>query len=284
MKLILKACFWALRPKQWVKNILLFVAPFAAGKLLLSEIATVCFGFCAFSVASSLGYIFNDISDMEIDKLHPKKRQRPFASGLLSARYGIFLASLLSLILICALLFLPDSFSFVVFVYLLNTLLYSKFFKFVPVVEMFSVAFGFILRLISGALILNLEISEWFLIVGGFGALFIVSAKRLAELRQMSDREVREVVRSYSHEFLHLSLSVSISVSVTAYCFWAFNQDANPFWYQLSVFPFVMSLFRYRWMSETTLVEIPEDAILSDTSIVVLSVCLIFFLSVGIYL
>ena len=273
----------ALRPKQWVKNLLLFVAPFAAGARINSEYLTLLLGFFAFSIASSIGYIINDINDVEIDRMHPKKRSRPFASGALEIKSGFLLIISLLPFLIFAILKLPNAFNLVLFLYMLNTLLYTKFLKRIAVVEMFSVAFGFVLRLIAGALVMGLGISEWFLIVGGFGALFIVSSKRLAELKQIDTREVRKVVREYSAEFLTSSTSISVAVTLTAYCFWAFNQTLDPFWFQISVIPFVMGLFRYQWLSERLIVETPEDAILSDKPLMSLSLSLVLVLGIGIY-
>ena len=283
MDTILKSSISALRPKQWVKNLLLFVAPFAAGTQINSDFLLLLLGVLAFSIASSIGYIINDINDIEIDRIHPKKSSRPIASGTLEIKSGYLLIISLLLVLPFAVLNLPNAFKLVLLIYMLNTLIYTKFLKRIAVVELFSVAFGFVLRLIAGALVMGLEISEWFLIVGGFGALFIVSSKRLAELRQIDTREVRKVVREYSAEFLTSSTSISIAVSLTAYCLWAFNQTLDPFWYQISVIPFVMGFFRYQWLSERLIVETPEDAILSDKPLISLFLSLVLVLGIGIY-
>ncbi len=275
--------FLALRPKQWIKNLLVFVAPFAAGAGIDSDLWLAVFGFCAFSLAASIGYIVNDLHDLEIDRKHPKKRTRPFASGSLSFNAGITILFLLILVLGILITSLSFEFNIVLFIYLANTFLYTKFIKHQPVIEMFAVAFGFILRLISGALVMNLLISQWFLIVGGFGALFIVSAKRLAELKQRDGQAVRRVIHSYSPDFLYSCTSISIAVSVTGYCFWAFSQSENTLWYEISVIPFVMALFQYRWISEQPVAEAPEDAFLGDKVIVVLTVLLVLTLAMAIY-
>ena len=283
MDTVLKSSISALRPKQWIKNLLLFVAPFAAGTQMNSDFLLLLLGVFTFSIASSIGYIINDINDIDLDRIHPKKRSRPFASGNLKIKSGYLLIITLLLILYFAVLNLPNAFKLILLIYMLNTLIYTKFLKKIAVVEMFSVAFGFVLRLIAGALVMELAISEWFLIVGGFGALFIVSSKRLAELRQIDTREVRKVVREYSPEFLSSSTSVSVAVSLTAYCFWAFNQALDPIWYQISVIPFVMGLFRYQWLSERHIVETPEDVILSDKPLIILFLILVLALGIGLY-
>ncbi len=283
MKKSIHASVFALRPKQWVKNLLLFVAPFAAGGIATQEIFFSIVGFLAFSIASSVGYILNDLRDIENDQKHPKKKSRPFASGILTVRAGFLIVGVLVLILLPLLFHLPRPFTVVVIIYTLNTLLYTRFLKYVPVLEMFAVAFGFVLRLIAGGLVVNLAISEWFLLVGGFGALFVVAEKRLAEKKQADSREVRQVVKDYTPEFLYSSTAISVAICVTSYCFWAFRQSINPFWFQLSVIPFVMALFQYRWLSERDGIEAPEDAILRDFPLLILALLCVISLSIGIY-
>ena len=234
-------------------------------------------------MSSSIGYILNDLSDMESDRKHSKKKLRPFASEILSVRIGFLIIGVLVLILFLLLSQLPNRFTLVVFIYTLNTLIYTRFLKQVPVLEMFVVAFGFVLRLIAGGVVTNLAISEWFLLVGGFGALFVVAEKRLAEKKQADSQDVRHVVKNYTTEFLYLSTAISVAVCVTSYSFWAFRQTINPFWFQISVIPFVMALFQYRWISERDGIEAPEDAILSDLPLLILALLCVISLSIGIY-
>lgn len=278
-----KITFRALRIKQWVKNLLVFVAPFAAGVGFTENLIAAVIAFLAFSLASSIGYIVNDINDVELDRTHPEKRNRPFASGDLSIRSGYFLLILLALLLPITLVNLPHMFKIILALYLLNTYTYTKVLKNIPVVELFSVAIGFVLRLIAGGVVLNLAISEWFLIVGGFGALFVVTSKRLGERKHSGRREVRKVVVEYTINFLNLCAAVSVSICLTAYCFWAFSQKADLFWHQISVIPFVMTLFRFLWLSEGESIEAPEDVILGDWPLVVLLLCTMLSLTIAIY-
>jgi len=261
----------------------LFVAPFSAGIQAIPDLAKVLLGFFIFCLVSSMGYIFNDMMDVEIDKTHPMKKSRPFASGALSENNGYSLVLLLGIVATLGLILLPKLFGLVVLVYLLNTILYTKFFKYMPVVEMFIIAIGFVLRLVSGALILDLYISEWFLIVGGFGALFIVSTKRLAELRKGKSQIVRSVINEYSPEFLISVVNVSIAVCVTSYCYWAFSQPIAGLWYQMSVIPFVMGVFRYLWISERQMIEAPEDAFTRDKNLILMSFVHVLILFAVIY-
>jgi decaprenyl-phosphate phosphoribosyltransferase len=190
---------------------------------------------------------------------------------------------LLLVFLVLLLLAFTPKFALVVYLYLFNSVLYTKFFKSYPVLEMFLVAVGFVLRLIAGALALNLALSEWFLIVGGFGALYIVSIKRLAELKQENLREVRKVINSYSSDFLNFVAYSSSSVTLTSYCLWAFDQVSKPFWYQISVLPFMIALFRFGWISDRKSIEVPEDTILHDRPMLFSSTVLIATLSIAVF-
>jgi decaprenyl-phosphate phosphoribosyltransferase len=272
-----------MRPKQWIKNFLLFVAPFSAGIEFGDKTLILFLGFVTFSFAASFGYIVNDLVDFEIDRHHPTKSLRPFASGALSRNSGVLMLTFLTIGIGILFLFLPLKFNLLVIIYVVNTFVYTIHLKKVPVVELFVVASGFVLRLISGAVILDLVVSEWFLIVGGFGALFIVITKRLAELRMENLREVRIVTKSYSVEFLQSSAAISIAVSVSAYAFWAFSHSINPFLYQLTLLPFVMATFRYLWMGDNKNVETPEDAIFSDKILLAFGAIFLLILTMAVY-
>jgi len=284
MKTKAKNLFSTLRPKQWVKNLLLLIAPFfSAGIELGSNLGLLFLGLISFSIASSFGYIINDFTDLQIDRKHPVKKLRPLASGAISFRAGYVLLGYLAVLLFVFFLVLPIKFVCILIVYLLNTYLYTRYVKLIPVLELFSVSLGFVLRLIAGGLLLGLPISEWFVIVGGFGATFIVASKRLAEKRESDTREVRKVLDRYSSEFLNSVATTSLSVCLTAYCFWAFSHQFNEIWYQTTIVPFTVGLFRYRWLSEGSIVEAPEDAFLHDKWLL-LSTCLIAFaLSIAVY-
>jgi decaprenyl-phosphate phosphoribosyltransferase len=283
VKTTLKASFSALRPKQWIKNVLLFVAPFAAGVSIDESILKSFLAFIVFSVASSIGYIINDLHDLDADRKHAVKRSRSFASGALSFVSGVNLIIFLLGLLLALTINMPSKFNFCVLLYIFNTLVYSLFFKKVPVIEIFLVALGFVLRLVAGALVLNLAISEWFLIVGGFGAFFVVAQKRLAELKNTPFNHVRSVVNSYNTDFLNFVSSISVAVCLTGYSFWAFTQESNSIWYQISILPFSISLFRYKWISDFVDVEAPEDAILQDRVMLSLFAFSILPLAIAIY-
>lgn len=283
MSLLLQSCWLALRPKQYLKNLLLFVAPFTAGVNVFSEVLLCFLGFVIFSFASSLGYVMNDLVDVELDRLHPQKRLRPFASGALDSRVGVTLIVVLFFVVFFSLWITPLYFGLIVAIYIFNTFIYTFYFKFVPVIELFSVAAGFMLRLIAGAVIIDLYISEWFMIVGGFGALFIVSLKRLSEFGRKDYNEVRSTVHLYTSHFLFLIISVSMALSICGYTFWAFSNSNHEVLYQLSIIPFVIGFFQFLWVAEKSDAEIPEEIFFKNRPLILLGISFLILLGTAIY-
>jgi decaprenyl-phosphate phosphoribosyltransferase len=228
----------AIRIRQWIKNLLLLGAPIgAAVQPSVANLSIVLKGVVAFCLISSVGYILNDWIDKENDRTHSKKKLRPFAAGRLNG----FHASLLA---ICLLLFsflfafnLPRLFLVWLGIYAISTASYSLNFKQKPVIELLSVAFGFLVRCLAGAALFEVYVSQWFLIVAGFGSLFLISSKRLAELKSYTDNQTRAVITRYSEQFLSAVISVSITITIMAYALWAFEVVGNNVWGKLSIFP-----------------------------------------------
>ena len=273
-----------IRTGQWAKNLLLIFAPLAAGlELSLNNLRNALFGFLAFSLISSLGYIFNDIKDKKIDCTHPIKRKRPFAANLITLNQIIILALFLMFLLLCLTLTLPYKFNLVLAIYLLNSCLYTMWGKNLPLFEIFQVAAGFILRLIAGALMFDLDISKWFLIVGGFGAIMIVAAKRLQELPLKQQDIGRKVLGSYSEQYLRSVIIISVTISISSYYFWAFDQIANLFWFQVSVIPFTLIFFKFLHTSEKPIAEFPERVLFEDKAFLVLGLINTLILMKAIY-
>jgi decaprenyl-phosphate phosphoribosyltransferase len=258
-----------LRPQQWVKNLLVFAAPLAAGGILHGNTLSQAFiAFVAFSFASSVGYIVNDLKDIERDKKNPKKSKRPLASGSIST------AQAMAVLVLCALLggvaagALPLFFQFTLFCYLALTLSYSFGLKHQPVIELLIVALGFVMRAIGGGVATNTPISKWFLVVTTFGSLVIVTAKRLAEAESLVNVDVRPVIREYPLSFLRFVLAVSASVTLTGYSLWAFSLPESKPYAQISLLPVCLALFRYVWLVEKGEGEAPEDLLLHDVTLV----------------
>jgi decaprenyl-phosphate phosphoribosyltransferase len=273
-----------IRTGQWAKNLLLIFAPLAAGlELSLGNLRNAFLGFLAFSLISSLGYIFNDINDKKIDADHPIKRNRPLAASQISLIQVLILALILAFLVICLTFVLPDRFNLVLIIYLLNSCLYTMWGKHLPLFEIFQVAAGFILRLIAGALMFDLDISKWFLIVGGFGALMIVAAKRLQELPLKQQGTGRKVLESYSEQYLRSIIIVSVTISISSYYFWAFDQIANHIWFQVSVIPFTLIFFKFLHISEKAIAEFPERVLFEEKTFLALGLINTLILMKAIY-
>ncbi len=189
------------RPKQWVKNLLLFAPLFFAGKLFdISLLLTVSVAFVSLSLLASAGYALNDIKDRASDAVHPTKYKRPVASGIVSVRSASYFATLLFIASVALSLFVPAVLPWVL-AYAGLSLLYSFFLKHVPVVEMLSIAAFFLIRIEAGGVVAGVPVSNWLVLVTFFAAFFVASCKRYAESLHESKR-TRAVVRVYSRFFI----------------------------------------------------------------------------------
>lgn len=262
---IISPLVMTLRPKQWAKNVLVFAAPVAAGKIFHGDTFLKTFlAFLAFCFISSVGYIVNDIQDLERDRRNPKKSKRPLASGRVTRIQALYVLAFCALIGTIAASTLALSFQVVLLLYLVTTLSYSFGLKHQPVVELMVVALGFVFRAIAGGAATGTPISRWFLVVTSFGSLVVVVAKRLAEAESLADVDVRPVIREYPLPFLRFVLGVSAAVTLTGYSLWAFSLPESRHFGQMSLLPLCLGLFRYVWLVEKGFGEVPEDLLLHD--------------------
>lgn len=261
----------ALRPKQWLKNVLVFAAPVAAGVIREGDVlAETAAAFAAFCLVSSGTYLLNDAVDVESDRLHPTKRHRPIASGSVP----LAVAYPLAFVLIAGALVLgfltARNLGLTLVAYLVLTLSYSLRLKQVPILDIIAVAAGFVLRAVAGGAATGVPISEWFFIVTSFGALFMVSGKRESEAAELGidAAGVRATLGVYSAGFLAYLRAVSSGVVLVAYCLWAFSSaDLTPdvgVWYQLSILPFAVAILRYALLVDQGKGAEPENLVLSD--------------------
>ncbi len=277
------------RPKQWVKNVLVFAAPAAAG--VLSEgpaIFDTLVAFVAFCLAASGTYFLNDAFDVEADRLHAKKRFRPIAAGDLPVRTAQITGVLL---IICgiAIGFLTGwKLPIVITTYIIFTTTYSAWLKHVAVVDLGMVAAGFVLRLIAGAVAVDVPISVWFFIVGSFGSLFMVAGKRHAEFMELGVERAghRATLSEYSLEYLGYVRSVASGVAMVGYCLWAFEKSAGQAgvpWYELSIVPFVLAILRYALLVERGEGGAPEEIVLHDRPLQVMGALWAVTVGIGLY-
>jgi decaprenyl-phosphate phosphoribosyltransferase len=279
------------RPKQWVKNILVLAAPGAAGLLTHVHPLLVTLGTLGiFCLVSSGAYLINDARDVEADRLHPVKSQRPVAAGAISApaawATGIgFLGSGIGLSFALA---GPDLTS-VVGAYVAITLAYSLWLKHEAVLDLAAVAAGFLLRAVAGGVAVGVPLSHWFLIVASFGSLFMVAGKRSAEHQELGlgRGAHRATLGTYSLGFLRYVRSLSSAVAIAAYCLWAFEK-AGPaghaaVWFEVSIAPFVVAILRYALALEAGQGGAPEDVVLGDPALLILGLLWVLFFALGVY-
>ncbi len=269
----------AVRPKQWIKNVLVAAAPLAAGSLFDGQTPRkVLVAFVAFCLASGAGYLVNDLVDVEADRHHPTKKYRPMASGEISPRSAVAAAVVLAAAAMALGLTLgAPRLALVLGVYLAVTISYSLGIKTQPVFELAAVASGFVLRAIAGAAVTGLPLTQWFLLVASFGSLFMVAGKRSAELKAAQDdgAEARPSVTLYSASYLNFVWSVSAAGAIFAYALWSFEVGATSgqvSWAQVSVAPFVLAILRYAVDIDRGRASSPEDVVLRDRGLQVLGV------------
>lgn len=279
----------ACRPKQWAKNVLVFVAPAAAGVLDEAyRIRLTVVGFVAFCLVSSATYLLNDVLDVESDRKHPTKRFRPIASGDLP----VGLAVAMSIVLFVAGVLIAWSANttlvLIVTLYVVLTTAYSFVFKKISILDLVILSSGFILRLLAGAYAAEVEVSDWFLLISLFGSMFIAAAKRYAEKQELGDRaaELRPTLGVYSLEYLSFIRNVSVAALVMSYCLWAVERagvdHASP-WAQLSIIPFLIAILRYALLVDQGKGSAPEDVILHDRQMQVMGLLWMMTLGLTVY-
>ena len=280
------------RPKQWAKNVLVFAAPAAAGVLDNREWAfDALVAFVTFCLAAAGTYYVNDARDVEADRMHPKKRRRPVASGLVPVAVAYAGGALLLVASLALALTVNGNLALAVGGYIVLTTAYSSVLKHVAVVDLVAVAAGFVLRAVAGAAATEVPISDWFFIVTSFGALFMISGKRAAEASEMGDdaTEFRAVLAAYSPTYTAYLRSVSSGAVLVAYCLWAFEKaetvaEASTLpWYQLSILPFVMAVLRYALVLDQGRGSAPEEIVLGDRALQLIGVAWAIVFAIGVY-
>jgi decaprenyl-phosphate phosphoribosyltransferase len=278
------------RPRQWLKNVLVFGAPAAAGQLthrtaLLYSLAA----FVIFCLAASGTYCLNDVVDREADRRHPVKRHRPVASGEVSVRLAVMIGGvLLAAALAGSAAINRPRLALVVAIYVGVTVAYSVWLKHEPILDLGAVAAGFVLRAIAGGVATRVPLSNWFIIVASFGSLFMVAGKREAEVMLLGHEgeSHRATLGAYTANFLRHVRSVASAVAMTAYCLWAFEKahgSSGAIWFELSIVPFVLGVLRYALLVDAGHGGAPEDVVLGDRTLQGLAVCLGVLFAVGVY-
>ena len=262
----------AARPHQWVKNLLVFAAPGAAGVLDQADsLGKATLMFVAFCLGASGTYFWNDVLDIEADRAHPTKSMRPIAAGQVSLGLARTMGVVLPLVAL-GVATLTGRWQPIAAVgaYMVITLSYSAVWKHVAVLDLVAIASGFVLRAAGGALAVDVPMSSWFVLVTTFGSLFIVTGKRYAEAKELGDgaHAVRSTLGEYSEGFLRFMLAVNCGGALVSYCMWAFEtkelSGSELPWYELSIVPMLTALFRYALVLDQGHGAAPEEVFHND--------------------
>jgi len=257
-----------MRPYQWVKNIIIFFPLFFSKKLLeLEAFILSSTAFMCFILASSIIYIFNDICDINYDKKHPKKKFRPLANNDLKIRDAYFLIALLSFLLSVLLKFNTVILNNVIFFFLLN-ISYSIYLKNIVIVDLVTVSLSYVVRIMAGCIIINVELSPWLLICIFYSSLFLISFKRVAEMK-ISGFKSRLILNKYKKEILLKIIDLSLVCSVIFYSLYTVLINPNLMY---TIILILIGFFRYYYLYYSIKIfeDSPVKIIFSDKPIIIL--------------
>jgi len=276
-----------LRPKQWIKNLIIFAAIIFSGKLFeLDFLYTTVIGFILFCGISSSIYILNDIIDLERDKLHYKKRYRPIAAGNVSITVAVMVAICLSLVSFIGAYYINLSFFLTVVSYFLLTISYTFVLKNIIILDVMAIATGFLLRAIAGAYLISEYLSNYLIICTTMLALFLVLNKRLSEKRlsNVNNQKTRKILDSYSIDMIDKMLAVVTPSILISYILFSLDKKHSQFFIITTVFV-IYGIFRYFYIADKTdLAESPEYALLHDYPLLINVVLWIITCTVLVYI
>lgn len=259
-----------MRVKHYVKNLSIFIPLFFNKNIFdpykLSKGIT---GFILFCLISSSVYIFNDICDMEKDRMHLEKKKRPIASGKINKTQALVLMSSLILIpVIISLIFLPKQSIAFLATYILLNVIYSMGIKNYPIVDVVILASGFVIRVLYGGVLTGVEISKWLYLVIVTGSLFMGLGKRRNELRQQNC--TREVLKYYNEAFLDKNMYVTFTLVIVFYALWTIEFPNTMMTWTVPLF--IIILMKYSYDIEGNSDGDPVEVILFDKILIMLSI------------
>jgi 4-hydroxybenzoate polyprenyltransferase len=245
----------SLRPRQWAKNLLVFAGLLFGLRLFDPNAVGRAFAaFGVFCVLSGVVYLINDIADRDVDRQHPHKSQRPIASGALSVPAAVTSAIGLGVVALLGAFVLGPRFFIIAALYLALLALYSGLLKHIVIIDVLTIAVGFVLRAVAGAVAVNVDISHWLLVCTTLLALFISLAKRRHELLLLADGAAghRPILGEYTPYLLDQMIAVVTASTLIAYIFYTISpeteQKFGTHWLGLTI-PFPLyGIFRYLYL------------------------------------
>lgn len=300
-KNLLDGMIKALRPKQWVKNVLVIAAPLAAGNEIMDSgrsIGTltvdILVAFVAFCLAASSIYLINDARDVEADRAHPTKRFRPIAAGVLPVSMAYIMAVALIIGSIAVSWFASEGpgLAIVVAVYIALQLGYCFGLKHQPVIDIALVSSGFMLRAMAGGVAANINLSQWFLLVAAFGSLFMAAGKRYAELllAERTGKKIRKSLQGHTATYLRFVWTLAATAVVLSYALWGFEMGRTPgtsstsaIWYEISMVPFTVAILRFAADVDRGDAGSPDEIALKDRPLQALAVLWLLSIAIAVY-
>jgi len=246
--------FKALRPDQWIKNIILFAALIFAGQLQnRTSFLLSIFAFVAFCLVSSAVYLLNDIIDRENDQLHPQKKLRPIASGRLSVKFASMIIFVLLVLCLVVSIRLPAGFGLIIVAYFLLNVAYSLKLKKIVIIDVLTISIGFVLRAYAGGIAIDVPVSQWLVLCTMLLALFLAVSKRRHELILLGNNSThRASLMEYSIPFLDQIIAIVTTSTLVLYIFYCLSPEVKAklgvSHLELSI-PFVIyGIFRYLYL------------------------------------
>ena len=220
MRIDWKNIIFLLRPNQYIKNIFIFLPLFFSLKIIeLNLFLNATIAFIAFSLISSAVYIFNDFHDIKEDRLHPKKKSRPLASGTITKSQSIGIMVVFFLLGFGLAYIIHISVSMIVLAYAAMNIIYTLYLKKVAIIDVTIIAFGFVMRIFVGSYSTDVPLSKWIIIMTFLLALFIVLAKRRDDvlIHLNTGNKMRKVVNNYNLQFIDTTLAIMAAVVIVTY-------------------------------------------------------------------
>ena len=268
--------FRALRPRQWTKNIILFAGIVFGQKFFHLDLICISLAaFIDFCLLASSVYIINDIEDIETDRLHPIKKERPIASGKISIGSAWVLALILAVVSLTAAYFINHNYFILALSYFIGMIFYSHFLKHMVIIDLIIIAGGFVLRAVAGAVVVGVTISSWLLVCATFIALFLVLSKRRHEVILLGDnaKNHRKILEEYGDKFLDQMIAIVTACTLMAYMLYTVDPvtvkkfDTHNL---ILTSPFVLfGIFRYLYLVyQKDKGGHPEQVLLSDPPLI----------------
>lgn len=255
--------FISLRPKQWFKNVFVLAALFFSLEFL-DPVSVVRAGvaFVIFCMVASSLYLVNDISDREEDRAHEKKKKRPIASGALSIPRALLTAHVLGIMSLALSFLLSELFAALVVLYAVLMIAYSTWLKRVPIFDCLTIAAGFVIRVVAGAVAISVPMSSWFVLSAFFLSFFLAATKREQEMRVSPNS--RHVLKAYTPQFLTEMTHVALVLTLCLYTLYTFSSTHSSL--LVATVPVVLyGLLRFRFQSlQARAHDGPADDVLAD--------------------